>query len=209
MAAAFHHHGFMPFLVLVYASFTPLGARLALGRGSMINRYNETMTSLPSKTVARKASPRFASGTLELNVIFTDPQATAAALNFAESFACELGGRIRLRAAIAVPHQLPLDEPPVSAAFLQENLRSLASQVADEFQPTVHLYVCRDRVPALLQVLRPNSLVVLGGRKHWWPTAESKLARALRAKGHCVILVDSRARTVLVSPTIEPKIFAR
>lgn len=175
----------------------------------MSKLYHETRTNLPDKTVTRKTSPRFSSGPLEINVIFTEPEATAAAVNFAQSFAHELGARIQLRAAIAVPHQLPLDQPPVSVAFLQESLRNLASQGADGVEPTVHLYLCRDRAPALLQVLRPDSLVVLGGRKRWWPTDESRLARALRAKGHHVIFVDSRAETVAASPTIEPKSFVR
>jgi hypothetical protein len=186
-------YGFMPFLGLVYASFTQLGAGLTVGAGSMINRYHETMTNLPSGAT-RKASPRFGSGPLGVTVIFTDPQGTAAALNLAQSFARQLGARIQLCAIIAVPHQLPLDEPPVSVAFLQDNLRRLASRVAKEgFDPSIHVYFCRDRVLALSQVLRANSLIVLGGRKHCWPTAESRLARALRAKGHQVIVVDSRA----------------
>src|SRR4029077_4509030 len=104
-----------------------------------------------------------------------------------------------------VPFQLPLEEPPVPVAFLQETLRELVAQLeTDTFDPAVHLYLCRDRVRALSQVLRPNSLVVLGGRKHWWPTAESKLARALRSQGHRVILVDSKARSGSEQP-----VFAR
>lgn len=195
---------FMPFLGLVYASFMPLGARLALGTGSMINPYHETMTNLPTRAI-RKASPRFGSGPLEVTVFFTDPQGTAAALNFAQRFARELGARIQLCAVIAVPHQLPLDQPPVSVAFLQDNLRKLASRVVGEgFDPAVHVYLCRDRMLALSQVLRANSLIVLGGRKHWWPTAESRLARTLRAKGHQAIFVDSRARAVSDQP-----VFAR
>ena len=167
----------------------------------MINRYHETMTNLPS-AISRRTSPRFASRPLEVNVIFTDPEGTAAALKFAQGFARELGTRIQLCAVLAVPLRLPLDQPPVSVAFLQENLQNLASQVTDGFEPTVHLYLCRDRVPALLQVLRPNSLVVLGGRKHWWPTAESKLARALRAKGHRVIFLDSRGHAASEQPVL-------
>jgi len=177
---------------------------LTLGTGSMTNRYHETMTNLPAK-VARKASPGFGSRPLEVAVIFTDPKGTAAALNFAQTFARELGARIQLCAAIGVPHQLPLDESPVSVAFLRDNLRKLASQVTEKgFEPTVHVYLCRDRVPALLQVLRANSLIVLGGRKHWWPTAESRLARVLRAKGHQVIFVDSRTQAISEDP-----VFAR
>jgi len=193
----------MPFLGVVYASFMPVGARLALGTGSMINRYRETTANLPGKAGSHETREGFASGPLELNVIFTDPQGTAAALRFSQCFARELGVRIQLSAAIAVPLRLPLDQPPVSVAFLQENLRKLASQVTEGgFDPTVHLYLCRDRVPALLQLLRPNSLIVLGGRKHWWPTAESKLVRALRAEGHRVIFVDSRTKMASERPLL-------
>jgi hypothetical protein len=171
----------------------------------MSNRHPETLTNLPGKAITRETAPGFASGPLEVNVIFTDLQPTAAALKFAQSFARELGAHIRLRAAIAVPIQLPLDEPPVSVAFLKENLRKLASHLeGDTFDPTVHLYLCRDSVQALLQVLRPNSVVVIGGRRRWWPTAESRMARALRSEGHRVILVDSRARSVSAQ-----RVFAR
>jgi hypothetical protein len=181
-----------------------LAAGLALGMGSMINRYHETVPNLPSR-VTRKPSPKFSSGPLEVNFIFTDLQGTTAALNFAQCVARELGARIQLGAAIAVPHQLALDEPPVSVAFLQESLRNLASRVTQEgFEPTVHVYLCRDRVLALFRVLGANSLIVLGGPKHSWPTAESRLARALRAQGHQVIFVDSRTQT-----TSEEPVFAR
>jgi len=170
----------------------------------MSNRYHDTM-HLPGKAIIRKAAPQFASGPLEVNVIFTDLQPTAAALKFAQSFARELGARIRLQAAIDVPFPLPLDEPPVPVAFLQETLRKLAPRLeGDTFDPTVHLYLCRDRLRALLQVLRPNSVVVIGGRIHWWPTAESRMARALRSKGHRVIFVDSKARSGSEQP-----VFAR
>jgi hypothetical protein len=170
----------------------------------MSNQYHDTM-HLPGKAITPETAPGFASGPLEVNVIFTDMQPTAAALKFAQSFARELGARIRLRAAIDVPFPLPLEEPPVSIAFLQENLRKLASQLeGDTFEPTVHLYLCRDRVRALLRVLKPNSVVVIGGRKRWWPTAESRMARAFRSEGHRVILVDSRARS-----SSEQPVFAR
>jgi len=160
----------------------------------MSDRYLETLRNLSGQPVTRETGPTFASGPLEVNVIFTDPLATGAALKCAQSFARELGVGIHLQAAVVVPFQLPLEEPPVPVAFLQETLRELVAQLeTDTFDPAVHLYLCRDRVRALSQVLRPNSLVVLGGRKHWWPTAESKLARALRSQGHRVILVDSKA----------------
>jgi hypothetical protein len=175
----------------------------------MSNQYHETLTNSPSK-ITRTADPRFASGPLAVNVIFTDVQSTAAALKFAQSFARELGASISLRAAVAVPFQLPLDQPQISVAFLQDAMRELVAQLKSEtFDPTIHLYLCRDRVWALSQVLKPNSLVVIAGRKRWWPTAETRMARALRAEGHRVIFVDSRARSGSERPVFEPMIVAR
>jgi hypothetical protein len=175
----------------------------------MSNQYHETLTNSPSK-ITRTAAPKFASGPLAVNVIFTDVQSTAAALKFAQSFARELGARISLRAAIAVPFQLPLDRPQISVAFLQDAMRELVAQLKSEtFDPTIHLYLCRDRVWALSQVLNPNSLVVIAGRRRWWPTAEMRMARALRAEGHRVIFVDSKTRSASERPIFEPTIVAR
>jgi hypothetical protein len=134
-----------------------------------------------------------AAESLEVNVIFTEPSATAAALEATESFARELGACIRLRAAIVVPWQLPLDQPPVSVSFFERALRDFAGQ-REQNAPdcTVHLYICRNWIDTLSEVLTPSSLVVIGARKHWWPTAEDRMARSLRAQGHRVALVDFR-----------------
>ena len=53
------------------------------------------------------------------------------------------------------------------------------------------IYLCRDRVETLTAVLSPHSLVVIGGRKRWWPTAEKRLARKLRRAGHEVIFTET------------------
>ena len=115
---------------------------------------------------------------LEVNVIFTDEEATAAALKSAESLAKGLGACIRLRAAIAVP-------------FMEQRLCKLVDQWEQKGpELSIHLYVCRDQIEAMLLVLRPNSLVVIGDRKRWWPTAMSRMAGILRARGHRVVVVD-------------------
>jgi hypothetical protein len=130
-------------------------------------------------------------GRLEVNVIFTNPRATAAALQCAESLAQDLGAVIRLRAGIVVPFQLPLEEPPVSVAFTEGLLSDLVSRLdADGFERAVDLYVCRDWQETLLQILNPDSPVVVGSTSRWWPTAEDRLVRALRSKGHRVIVAD-------------------
>ena len=56
---------------------------------------------------------------------------------------------------------------------------------------TVRFYLCRDRDETLARVLRPHSLVVIGGKKRWWPTAESRMAKRLRKLGHEVVLAET------------------
>jgi hypothetical protein len=158
-----------------------------------MNRY-----SAANFAGTQQAQPPFAQhlpdgseGRLEVNVIFTNPQATAAALECAVSLAQDLGAVIRLRAGIMVPFPLPLDQPPVSTAFTERMLSDLVSRLdADGFERTVDLYVCRDWRETLLQILHPDSPVVIGSSGRWWPTAENRLVKALRSKGHRVIVAD-------------------
>jgi hypothetical protein len=122
---------------------------------------------------------------LEVNVIFTDEGAAANGL----------GACIRLRAAIVVPFRLSLDQPPVSVRFMEQLLCKLVDQrEAKGPELSVHLYVCRDQIETMLLVLRPNSLVVIGDRKRWWPTAMSRMAGILRAEGHRVVVVDVKGK---------------
>jgi hypothetical protein len=171
----------------------------------MENLNTTAIATLPEQPVTWETTAGFASESLEVNVIFTDPEATATALKFAESFARDLGACIRLRAAIIVPMRLPLDQPPVSVRFAEELLSDLACQLEqDAFQPTVHLYVCRDWAGTLVQVLKPNSLIVIGGREHRWPTPASRMSRILRAKGHRVLFVDLRGEVRVTMATARP-----
>ena len=163
---------------------------------AMKNQSNTAIAKPARPSVIWETAEGLGPKRLEVNVIFTDPQATAAALKTAGSLARDLGACIRVRAAIAVPYALPLDKPPVSAGFIEELLSDLVCRLElDAFEPSVHLYLCRDQVETLLQVLSPNSLVVIGGRKHWWPTAERRVAKALRSKGHRVVFIGLKRGT--------------
>lgn len=137
--------------------------------------------------------PEGLEGRLEVNVVFTNAQATGAALKCAESLAQDLGAVIRLRAGIVVPFQLPLDEPPVSVAFTERLLTGLVSRLdADRFERKVDLYICRDWQETLLQILNPDSPVVIGSSNRWWPAPENRLIKVLRSKGHRVIVADCK-----------------
>lgn len=137
-------------------------------------------------------------GQLQLNVIFTEPKATALALTKAMALAEDLDACIHIRAAIAVPIRLPLDQPHVSIPFMQEMLSSLVTSITYKVPEVpelgIDLYVCRERIETFLQMLGPNSLVLIAGPQRLWPTAETRMAKRLRAEGHRVLFIPYRGR---------------
>jgi hypothetical protein len=118
-------------------------------------------------------------------VIFTDFEGTRRALQAAAQLAHDLETRFVLLAAQVVPYPLPLDDPPVAAEFTERVLSQLVSE--QEAEVSVKLYLCRDRKETIRSALGPDSLVVLGTRRRWWPGSERMLARLLRRDGHKVI----------------------
>jgi hypothetical protein len=128
---------------------------------------------------------------LEIAVVFTSVEATAAALTKAASLAESLQGRITLVVPQIVPYPLPLTAPPVLLDFQERRFRELAAQSPVAID--VHLYLCRDDVETLRAILKPRSLVVMGYRKRLWPTRNSRLARTLKRMGHELIVTDTGA----------------
>lgn len=126
---------------------------------------------------------------LNVAVVFTSVDATLAALRKAGTLANRLGGRITLVVPQVVPFPLPLTSPPVLLDWNEKRFRVIASE--SPVETTVMIYLCRDRVETLTTVLTPRSLVVVGGRKRWWATAEQRLARRLRRAGHEVIFTET------------------
>ncbi len=126
---------------------------------------------------------------LNISVIATSLEATAAALKKAGALASRLGARIFLTVPQVVPFPLPLASPPVLVEFNEKRYRAIASE--NPVETSVHIYLCRDRLELLSSVLMPGSLVVLGGTKRWWPSPERRLARKMRKLGHEVILIET------------------
>jgi hypothetical protein len=127
--------------------------------------------------------------TLEVAVVFTSPAATLAAVRKAGVLARPLNARISLLFPQVVPYPAPLETPPVLLDFSEQWIREIAEQ--SPVQTAVHIYLCRDAAGTLQSVLAPRSLVVIGGRKRWWPTREQKLARKLLQSGHEVIFIET------------------
>jgi hypothetical protein len=130
-------------------------------------------------------------GPLEVNVLFTDVDATRAALQAATRLATDLNAFIRIRATIVVPFALPLDHPQVAIPFMEKVLSGLVSEFEqNSLDITAHLYLSRSRVETFLQILPPKSLAVIASRKRPWPTPESWIARSLQSGGHRVVIVS-------------------
>ena len=127
---------------------------------------------------------------LEVCVIFTEMPGTRAALHTAEALAQRLSAYIRLLVPVEVPYALPLTEPAVPVQFLQGQMRNLASEI--RLEVAAHICLCRDKRRALNSLLRPQRPVVIGGKKHWWPTREQRLAQALAKNGYEVIFAELR-----------------
>jgi hypothetical protein len=125
----------------------------------------------------------------QVTVVFTSADATLAALRRAGILANRLGTRVALVVAQIVPYPLPLNSPPVLLDFSEQQCRAIAS--ATKAETSVHLYLCRDLLETLMVVLKPNSLVVVGSRRRWWPTREKFLARKLGRAGHEVIFTET------------------
>ena len=122
-------------------------------------------------------------------VVFTSVEPTIQALRKAGVLASSLHARITLVVPQVVPYPLPLTSPPVLLDFSERRFRAIAEE--SPVDTTVRLYLCRDQMETLGAVLASHSLIVVGGRRRWWPTWEERLARRLRRAGHEVIFTET------------------
>jgi len=125
---------------------------------------------------------------LNVTVVFTTIDATVAAVKRAGELAENLGAQVTLVVPQIVPFPLPLTSPPVLLDFQENRFREIAAESPVDI--TVKLYLCRNGIDTLQKVLKPHSLIVVGGRKRFWPTLAQRLARWLRKAGHEVILTE-------------------
>jgi hypothetical protein len=165
----------------------PPGIRsIVRGLNAMSLAYETSLTPTPGYPAA---APQNAPETgLNITVVFTSVEPTLAALREAGTLADRLGGRITLVVPQVVPYPLPLTSPPVLIDWNERRFRVIAAD--SPVDTKVVLYLCRDRMETLVAHLAPHSVVVLGGPKHWWPTFEKRLAKALRRAGHEVIFKE-------------------
>jgi hypothetical protein len=88
---------------------------------------------------------------LDISVVFTTVDATLAALQAAGNLADSLGARITLVVPQVVAFPAPLQTPRVLVEFNENRFRVIASK--SPVETSVKIYLCRDRLQTLLQVL--------------------------------------------------------
>ena len=159
------------------------------------NPYPGTVRSLAASEQAAISAPSNRPGStprLEIHVVFTEWQGTRAALRAASQWARCLSGQIVLWCPQVVPHQVSLTAPPISISFLEQRLESLALACCEDLEVMVRVCLCRDEQQCLLNALDPESVVLVGGKKHWLPTQEQKLAAFLRSYGLRVLFIPTK-----------------
>src|SRR5262245_15528857 len=108
----------------------------------------------------------------------TTEQGTLAALKTAGDLARDLGLQLVLVSITVVPCHFPTEAPPVTIRFLeQRGITWIAMSGVEAEHARLQIYLCRDRKQCLQQVLAPNSLVVIGGRRRWWAAREQKMEK--------------------------------
>jgi hypothetical protein len=155
-----------------------------------MSRYQTTLSGFPARTdapVQAKAEDGLALP-LALNVAFTSERATAGALRYAAELADGLRARLQVIVPQVVPYGRDLNDPDVDPRFTAE--RALEAARCAGVDANVHVVLCRDRVDGLHDALGPEGIVMIGGRRSWWPLAERRLAQRLSDRGHKVLFVE-------------------
>jgi len=110
--------------------------------------------------------------------MFTTTKGTLSALRMAGKLADDLGARIRVIVPQVVPFPLELSHPAVKPEFTARRVCTIVSQHA--IQTEIQVCLCREKLDVPLSVLKPNSIVVVGGRKRFWRTEEARMAEIPR-----------------------------
>lgn len=124
---------------------------------------------------------------LELVVAYTEWFLAKAVLKRVPALTAGLNAKVTLVAVHTVPYPLPFECPAAAHACLVEQVLDLASLSPVPVFPQVVLARYQDE--GFRFVLKPESMVLIGARKHWFRTAEERLARTLARAGHRVALL--------------------
>jgi len=151
------------------------------------------MTEIIPITRARTGEPpgrrpchELAAGTpQQVYVLFTDLEETLRAVRVAGRLAKTIGAGVTLIHFRSIGFGAPLEHPaglsPVETGTFK------ARRAAEECDARVRVCLCRDPRQAIRSVIDQHSLVVIGGRRGWWPTPSDRWRRTLEQAGYVVV----------------------
>ena len=121
-------------------------------------------------------------------VVFTTLADTMAAVDVADGLARSRGVPVTVVHFRTVSHALPVDRPDGISPLESEDFHG--ELCAHGRFVDARIILCRDERTAIAQAFTPHSLIVVGGRRRWWPTRAEKWCRMLEDAGHYVVFVD-------------------
>jgi hypothetical protein len=126
-----------------------------------------------------------------VSVVYTTVADTFEATRVAADLANAMQVPLRVVHFRTVPRQVPVDRPdglsPIETDAFIGRLRGAG------IAARVRVYLGRDEASTISYAFRPNSIVVIGGRRSWWPTRAERWRHALEGAGHFVVFVDPSA----------------
>jgi hypothetical protein len=121
-------------------------------------------------------------------VVRSSLPATCAAVDFGRSIAQSLD--VPLTVVDFKVTRYPLAPGAHAAVTLDETHRFADWLRERNVKARLSVVVCRSLEAAIPTTFRQQSVVVLAGRRHWWPTRVQRFRRALEAAGHAVRFTD-------------------
>ncbi|HEY7291859.1 MAG TPA: hypothetical protein VH583_18615 [Vicinamibacterales bacterium] len=124
-----------------------------------------------------------------ISVFFTDVEHTLAAARVAS----RLGTAMRVPIKVIVPRPAHGFILNASVSPTEPEIDAFARRLeAEQIDARICVCVYRDERQVIASALHRRSLVVMAGRRHWWPTTLTRWRRRLEAAGHLVVFVDSQ-----------------
>lgn len=122
-------------------------------------------------------------------VVFTTVDETLAAARAAHALGQAMAAPLTL--IVLRPSARPLSMKSLTEPTSLEVEALAANLNAEGIDVRVRSYIYRDEQRAIPMAFKRRSLIVIAGRRHWWPTQADRWRRKLEAAGHFVVFVGS------------------